>query len=120
MHIPSHLSSYKPKVTKCCFTQQKYVAPGKIPLNPHDYFLFQDLGSRCQGIMVHQLTVNNALELFHLAMLHRGQDLKKKALQMIATNFQAIKSSEEWIQIEQDQEWIPGFIEIMDYMSKLI
>ena len=53
-------------------------------------------------------------------MLHRGQDLKKKALQMIATNFQAIKNSEEWIQIEQDQKWIPGIIEIMEYMSKLI
>ena len=114
MHVPSHLSYPKPVFL------QSVVSPGKIPLNPHVYFLFQELGARCQGIMVHQLTVTNALELFHLAMLHRGQNLKKKALQMIATNFQKIKTSDEWIQIEQDQTWIPGIIEIMDYMSKLI
>ena len=89
-------------------------------VNGHVNFMFQGLGARCQEILVSQLTITNALELFHLAMLHRGQDLKKKALQMIATNFLAIKNSEEWIQIEQDQKLIPVIIEIMDYMSKLI
>ena len=84
------------------------------------YFVFQELGARCQEILIRQLTVTNALELFHLALLHRGQDLKQKALQIISTNFQTIKTSEEWIQIEKDRKWIPGIIEITDYMSKLI
>ena len=91
-----------------------------MSLEPHVYFLFQELGTRCQEILVRQLSINNALELFHLAVLHRGQNLKQKTLQMISTNFQTIKNSEEWIQIEQDQKWIPGIIEIMDYTSKLI
>ena len=82
--------------------------------------LFQELGARCQGILMRQLTVTNALELFHLALLHRGQVLKEQSLQMIATNFQTIKTSQEWIQIEQDPTWMAGIIEITDHMSKLI
>ena len=88
-------------------------------VNAHVNFMFQGLGARCQEILVSQLTITNALELFHLAMLHRGQDLKEKALQIIKTNFQQIKISRDWIAIEKERKWIPGIIEITVYMSKL-
>ena len=91
--------------------------PGKT-VNAHINFMFQGLGARCQEILSRQLTITNALELFHLAMLHRGQDLKEKALQIIKTNFQQIKISRDWIAIEKERKWIPGIIEITVYMSK--
>ena len=82
--------------------------------------LFQELGGRCQEILIRQLTVSNALELLQLALLHRGQELERKALQTIGTNFQTIKTSQQWIQIEKDPTWKHTIIEITDYLSKII
>ena len=61
--------------------------------------------------------MSNVVELFMLAHMHQGKVLKEKAMELIATNFKTIKTSEHWKQLASQENWSPAIIEVMGYME---
>ena len=82
-----------------------------------NYNIFQALSSKCENILVHQLNLSNALGLFQLAYLHRGQVLKQASLEFIASNFDKIEKNREWEALKQDPSGLLARVEVMKYID---
>ena len=81
------------------------------------YKLFQTLSSRCEKVLVRQLTLTNAVSLFRLGHMHRGQFLKERSVELIADNFNTIKKTQEWQELKGNPSGVEAMIEIMEYMT---
>ena len=79
--------------------------------------IFQTLGSLCEKLLVKQLTLTNALELYRLGHMHQGHFLKERSIQLIALNFESIKITPEWLQLKRDPNGLAARLEILEYVT---
>ena len=81
-----------------------------------DKYDIQELRSRCEVIMMQQLNIENCVEYFRLAYLHgTGRVFREKTIELITANFQLIKSSPAFIDMQNERIFGPALVEIMDY-----
>ena len=87
-----------------------------------DKYDIQELRSQCEAIMMQQLNTDNCVEYFRLAYLHgTGRVFKEKIIDLITSNFQEIKTTPAFLDLQNEPNFGPALVQIMDYFyQKLI
>ena len=106
----------------------KYIYTDKIDPNNNDIsnlfmaadkYDIRELRASCENIMMQQLNTKNCVEYFRLARLYdTGDQFKEKTIEVIASNFQEIKKTPAFLDLQNQPNSIPAIVEITNYLSK--
>ena len=81
---------------------------------------YQILGlvARCEILMIHRLSVDNAAEFFHKAFLHESAELKSASMSFISKNFGAVKATDGWTDLKRNSKSADALEQILDHVTK--
>ncbi len=90
----------------------------KALLAAGDKYDVKDLVALVEDELIRTLNLENAIDIFLLAHIHNVQDLRKRALKTIITNFGRISKQPKWQKLKDDECGMAELVEVFVEMGK--
>ena len=76
------------------------------------------LKSNCESVLIDKTDINNCVDYFRLAFLHGSKALKEKTLHLISSNFEKVKASPAFVELQNQSYSGPANLEILSHVFK--
>jgi hypothetical protein len=88
-------------------------------LSAADKYNIPGLRSKCEFLMIKQLSTDNVVDHFFNAFLLGTNNLKVAAMNLIATNFDRVKETPAWTELMKNPHAVEALQEIVKYLANV-
>jgi hypothetical protein len=88
-------------------------------LSAADKYNIPGLRSKCEFLLIKQLSTYNVVDHLFKAVLHRNNDLKVASMEFIAKNFAQVKETPTWNEMKKNPNSTEVLQEIVEYLTKV-